>query len=106
MAKDNKGLRTYDGIEGVNLFLGQAGFDLLDSATTVTGDYVAIQVIANGATTDHHVSIAADCKVGDNIGSIAGSTYEIIESGALIYGPFSKIETAAYDDAIVLCYRG
>ena len=105
MAKANKGLRTYDGIEGVNLFLGQAGFDLSDSSTLFTGDYVGFQVIGDGTTTAK-CEIAATSKVGDDIGTVSISSYEDIEAGSLVYGPFSEIKTGAHSSAIVLCYRG
>jgi hypothetical protein len=106
MAKDNKGLRTYDGVEGLNASLGQAGFKVLDTSgdSTGTGNFIAFQILGDGANAAS-IEVAADTLVGDNIGEI-DSTYIEISAGNTVYGPFKEIKISTVANAVLLAYNG
>lgn len=111
MAKTNKGLRTYDGVEGLNASLGQAGFKVLTGGdNTGDGNFIAFQVIGEGvslttsgtpdSTQAGYSAITVTTHVGD------GFTAKKIESGTTVYGPFKKITAGITVDAMILCYYG
>ncbi len=89
------GLHKYTVQEGVNLQLGQAGFDVIAAATNgaQTGNWVAIY-----NSSDSVANIDATCAVGDNL-----VDFQLL-SGDIIYGNFTSV-TCDTSDVIVL-YRG
>tara|TARA_R100001594_G_scaffold135753_1_gene177686 strand:- start:140 stop:421 length:282 start_codon:yes stop_codon:yes gene_type:complete len=90
------GLHKYTVQEGVNLQLGQAGFDLIAAGSTSaeTGTYVAIY---NSST--NNATIDATSAVGDSLSSF------VLLSGDIIYGNFTSIDCDTAD-VVLVCYRG
>ena len=88
------GMHKYTVAEGVNLQLGQNGFDVLSSEATVTGNWVAIY--NSSADT---CQIDASSAIGDSLSNF------VLLSGDVIYGNFTSItcETAS---RTLLLYRG
>ena len=74
------GMHKYTVAEGVNLQLGQNGFDVLSSEATVTGNWVAIY--NSSADT---CQIDATSAIGDSL-----TNFELL-SGDVIYGNFTAI---------------
>ena len=101
MAKANKGLRTYEGQEGLNASLGQAGFKFCTAASTVvTDDIIGFHIISR-STSAAVATITATSKIGDSIPAT------VLESGTFIYGPFSSVTVAiATSQAAVVVYYG
>ena len=107
MAKANKGLRTYDGAEGLNASLGQAGIKVCTtgSGENVEADIIGFHIVATTAATGT-AQVAADAKIGDGIGVFATPTYLTMETGTFIYGPFKNIKVGTLTNAMVLAYYG
>jgi hypothetical protein len=101
MAKANKGLRTYEGQEGLNASLGQVGFKLCTAAsTTVTADIIGFHIISK-TTGTAIATMSATSKIGDSISAVA------MESGTFVYGPFSAVTAAISGSACsVIVYYG
>lgn len=88
------GIQKYTVQEGVNLQLGQAGFDKVDQGSAETGQWVAIYNPDAAA-----VQIDVTTSVGDDL-----TNFELL-SGDMIYGPFTAI-TVDTSSKFVLAYRG
>ena len=105
MAKANKGLRTYDGAEGLNASLGQAGIKVFSASGNVEADIIGFHIIATTTSTGT-AQVAADAKIGDSLGAFSTPTYLTMETGTFIYGPFKNIKVGTLTDALVLAYYG
>ena len=96
MASTNNGIHKYSVQEGVNLQLGQAGFDVIAAGTTATetGTYIAIY---NSSAVN--ATINATSAVGDSLSSF------VLLSGDMIYGNFTDVDCDTAD-VVIICYRG
>ena len=99
-----QGLNAYTASEGINVQLGQAGWDIVTNATVNAHTYVAItvlvgsEVIADNTASGTVSATSVDTELGDSL-----STVEVPE-GCTIYGRWSAVTIGANDTAIV--YRG
>ena len=99
-----KGLQQYSASEGINVKLGQAGWDIVTNATINSHTYVAItvlvgtEVIADNSASGTVTATSVDTDLGDSLSSL-----EVAE-GCTIYGRWSAVTIGANDTAIV--YRG
>ena len=96
MATTNNGIHKYTVQEGVNLQLGQAGFDLIAAGATSpeTGTYIAIYNSSAVSAT-----VTATSAIGDNLSSF------VLLSGDIIHGNFTSIDCDTAD-VVLVCYRG
>ena len=88
------GINKYTVAEGVNVQLGQNGFDKVDQGSAETGNWVAIYNPDASA-----VQIDATSAIGDSL-----TNFELL-SGDVIYGNFTAI-TVDTSSKFVLAYRG
>ena len=100
-----QGLNAYTASEGINVQLGQAGWDIVAGGQTVNSHtYVAItvlvgsEVIADNSASGTVSATSVDTDLGDSL-----STVEVPE-GCTIYGRWSAVTMGSSDTAIV--YRG
>tara|TARA_R100000808_G_C2147729_1_gene155746 strand:+ start:345 stop:623 length:279 start_codon:yes stop_codon:yes gene_type:complete len=89
-----KGIHKYTVAEGINLQLGQNGFDKVDQGSDETGHWVAIYNPDANA-----VAIDATSAIGDSL-----TDFNLL-SGDVIYGNFTAI-TVDTAGKFVLAYRG
>ena len=99
-----KGLQQYSASEGINVKLGQAGWDIVTNATINSHTYVAItvlvgtEVIADNTASGTVSATSVDPDLGDRLYSLD------VPEGCTIYGRWSAVTIGANDTAIV--YRG
>ena len=99
-----KGLQQYSASEGINVKLGQAGWDIVTNATVNSHTYVAItvlvgtEVIADNTASGTVSATSVDTDLGDSLSSLEEP------QGCTIYGRRSAVTIGANDTAIV--YRG
>tara|TARA_Y100000593_G_scaffold20485_1_gene41098 strand:+ start:46 stop:351 length:306 start_codon:yes stop_codon:yes gene_type:complete len=99
-----KGLQQYSASEGINVKLGQAGWDIVTNATINSHTYVAItvlvgtEVIADNTASGTVSATSVDTDLGDSLSSLE------VPEGCTIYGRWSAVTIGANDTAIV--YRG
>ena len=99
-----KGLQQYSASEGINVKLGQAGWDIVTNATINSHTYVAItvlvgtEVIADNTASGTVSATSVDTDLGDSLSSLE------VPEGCTIYGRFSAVTMGSGDTAIV--YRG
>ena len=99
-----KGLQQYSASEGINVKLGQAGWDIVTNATVNAHTYVAItvlvgtEVIADNTASGTVSATSVDTDLGDSLSSLE------VPEGCTIYGRWSAVTIGANDTAIV--YRG
>ena len=99
-----KGLQQYSASEGINVKLGQAGWDIVTTATINSHTYVAItvlvgtEVIADNTASGTVSATSVDTDLGDSLSSLE------VPEGCTIYGRWSAVTIGANDTAIV--YRG
>ena len=99
-----KGLQQYSASEGINVKLGQAGWDIVTNATVNSHTYVAItvlvgtEVIADNTSSGTVSATSVDTDLGDSLSSLE------VPEGCTIYGRWSAVTIGANDTAIV--YRG
>ena len=99
-----KGLQQYSASEGINVKLGQAGWDIVTNATINYHTYVAItvlvgtEVIADNTSSGTVSATSVDTDLGDSLSSLE------VPEGCTIYGRWSAVTIGANDTAIV--YRG
>ena len=99
-----KGLQQYSASEGINVKLGQAGWDIVTNATINSHTYVAItvlvgtEVIADNTASGTVSATSVDTDLGDSLSSLE------VPEGCTIYGRWSAVTIGSNDTAIV--YRG
>jgi hypothetical protein len=99
-----KGLNAYTASEGINVQLGQAGWDVVTNATVNADTYIAItmlvgsEVIADNSASGTVAATSVDTDLGDNLSALE------IPEGCTIYGRWSAVTIGSGDTAIV--YRG
>tara|TARA_R100000501_G_C2552389_1_gene66462 strand:- start:25 stop:330 length:306 start_codon:yes stop_codon:yes gene_type:complete len=99
-----QGLNAYTASEGINVQLGQAGWDIVNNATVNAHTYVAItilvgtEVIADNSASGTVSATSVDTDLGDSLSSLE------VPEGCTIYGRWSAVTIGANDTAIV--YRG
>ena len=99
-----QGLNAYTASEGINVQLGQAGWDIVTNATINAHTYVAItvlvgtEVIADNSASGTVTATSVDTDSGDSLSSLE------VPEGCTIYGRWSAVTIGANDTAIV--YRG
>ena len=99
-----QGLNAYTASEGINVQLGQAGWDIVTNATINAHTYVAItvlvgtEVIADNTASGTVSATSVDTDLGDSLSSLE------VPEGCTIYGRWSAVTIGANDTAIV--YRG
>ena len=99
-----KGLNAYTASEGINVQLGQAGWDIVTNATVNADTYIAItmlvgsEVIADNSASGTVAATSVDTDLGDNLSALE------IPEGCTIYGRWSAVTIGSGDTAIV--YRG
>ena len=99
-----KGLNAYTASEGINVQLGQAGWDIVTNATVNAHTYVALtilvgsEVIADNTASGTVTATSANTDLGDSLSSLE------VPEGCTIYGRWSAVTIGANDTAIV--YRG
>ena len=101
----SKGLQQYSASEGINVKLGQAGWDIVTNATVNANTYIAITILVgteviSGNTASGTITAATsvDTNLGDSLSSLE------VPVGCTIYGRWSSVQIGANDTAIV--YRG
>ncbi len=99
-----KGLNAYTASEGINVQLGQAGWDVVTNATVNSHTYIAVtilvgtEVIADNTASGTVTATSVDTDLGDSLSSLE------VPEGCTIYGRWSAVTIGANDTAIV--YRG
>ncbi len=99
-----QGLNAYTASEGINVQLGQAGWDIVTNATVNAHTYVAItvlvgtEVIADNSASGTVTATSVDTDLGDSLSSLE------VPEGCTIYGRWSAVTIGSGDTAIV--YRG
>ena len=99
-----QGLNAYTASEGINVQLGQAGWDIVTNAEITANTYVAItilvgtEVIADNTASGTVTATSVDTDLGDSLSSLE------VPVGCTIYGRWSAVTIGANDTAIV--YRG
>ena len=99
-----KGLNAYTASEGINVQLGQAGWDVVTNATVNADTYIAItmlvgsEVIADNSASGTVAATSVDTDLGDNLSALE------VPEGCTIYGRWSAVTIGSGDTAIV--YRG
>ena len=111
MAGVRKGINGYTVQEGINLQLGQAGFDIVaehntNSQTPDSGNWIALQCVAavTPGTTDYSAQfvqiVSAVSNVGDDLGTI------FLGPGDVIHGNFASVVNHTNSNATLVAYRG
>ena len=99
-----KGLNAYTASEGINVQLGQAGWDIVTNATVNADTYIAITILVGTEVIDDNTAsgtvtaTSVDTDLGDSLSSLE------VPVGCTIYGRWSAVTIGANDTAIV--YRG
>ena len=99
-----KGLNAYTASEGINVQLGQAGWDIVTNAAISADTYIAItilvgtEVISGNTASGTVTATSVDTDLGDSLSSLE------VPEGCTIYGRWSAVTIGANDTAIV--YRG
>ena len=99
-----KGLNAYTASEGINVQLGQAGWDVVTNAAISAHTYIAItilvgtEVISGNTASGTITATSVDINLGDSLSSLE------VPVGCTIYGRWSAVTIGANDTAIV--YRG
>jgi hypothetical protein len=99
-----KGLNAYTASEGINVQLGQAGWDVVTNAAISADTYIAItilvgtEVISGNTASGTVTATSVDTDLGDSLSSLE------VPVGCTIYGRWSAVTIGANDTAIV--YRG
>ena len=99
-----KGLNAYTASEGINVQLGQAGWDVVTNAAISADTYIAItilvgtEVISGNTASGTVTATSVDTELGDSLSSLE------VPVGCTIYGRWSAVTIGANDTAIV--YRG
>jgi len=99
-----KGLNAYTASEGINVQLGQAGWDIVTNAAISADTYIAItilvgtEVISGNTASGTVTATSVDTDLGDSLSSLE------VPVGCTIYGRWSAVTIGANDTAIV--YRG
>ena len=99
-----KGLNAYTASEGINVQLGQAGWDIVTNAEITAHTYIAItmlvgtEVISGNTASGTVTATSVDINLGDSLSSLE------VPVGCTIYGRCSDITIGANDTAII--YRG
>ena len=99
-----KGLNAYTASEGINVQLGQAGWDVVTNAAISADTYIAItmlvgtEVISGNTASGTVTATSVDTDLGDSLSSLE------VPEGCTIYGRWSAVTIGANDTAIV--YRG
>ena len=99
-----KGLNAYTASEGINVQLGQAGWDIVTNAAISADTYIAItilvgtEVISGNTASGTVTATSVDTNLGDSLSSLE------VPVGCTIYGRWSAVTIGANDTAIV--YRG
>ena len=99
-----KGLNAYTASEGINVQLGQAGWDVVTNAAISAHTYIAItilvgtEVISGNTASGTVTATSVDTDLGDSLSSLE------VPVGCTIYGRWSAVTIGANDTAIV--YRG
>ncbi len=99
-----QGLNAYTASEGINVQLGQAGWDIVTNAEITANTYVAItilvgtEVISGNTASGTVTATVVDTSIGDSLSSLE------VPEGCTIYGRWSAVTIGANDTAIV--YRG
>ena len=100
-----KGLQQYSASEGINVGLGQAGWDIVAGGETINAHtYIAITVLVGSEVIGDNTArgtvsaTSVDTDLGDSL-----STVEVPE-GCTIHGRWSAVTMGSSDTAIV--YRG
>ena len=99
-----KGLNAYTASEGINVQLGQAGWDVVTNAAISADTYIAFtilvgtEVISGNTASGTVTATSVDTDLGDSLSSLE------VPVGCTIYGRWSAVTIGANDTAIV--YRG
>ena len=99
-----QGLNAYTASEGINVQLGQAGWDIVTNAEITANTYVAItilvgtEVISGNTASGTVTATSVDTDLGDSLSSLE------VPVGCTIYGRWSDVTIGANDTAII--YRG
>ena len=99
-----KGLNAYTASEGINVQLGQAGWDIVTNAAISADTYIAItilvgtEVISGNTASGTVTATSVDTDLGDSLSSLE------VPVGCTIYGRWAAVTIGANDTAIV--YRG
>ena len=99
-----KGLNAYTASEGINVQLGQAGWDIVTNATVNADTYIAItmlvgsEVISGNSASGTVAATSDDTDLGDSLSALE------VPEGCTIYGRWSDVTIGANDTAII--YRG
>ena len=99
-----KGLNAYTASEGINVQLGQAGWDIVTNAAISADTYIAItilvgtEVISGNTASGTVTATSVDTDLGDSLSSLE------VPVGCTIYGRLSAVTIGSGDTAIV--YRG
>ena len=99
-----QGLNAYTASEGINVQLGQAGWDIVTNAEITANTYVAItilvgtEVISGNTASGTVTATSVDTDLGDSLSSLE------VPVGCTIHGRWSAVTIGANDTAIV--YRG
>ena len=99
-----KGLNAYTASEGINVQLGQAGWDIVTNATVNADTYAAITILVGTEVIDDNTAsgtvtaTSVDTDLGDSLSSLE------VPVGCTIYGRWSAVTIGSGDTAIV--YRG
>ena len=99
-----KGLNAYTASEGINVQLGQAGWDVVTNATVNADTYIAItmlvgsEVISGNSASGPVAATSVDTDLGDSLSGLE------VPEGCTIYGRWSAVTIGSGDTAIV--YRG
>ena len=99
-----KGLNAYTASEGINVQLGQAGWDVVTNAAISADTYIAItilvgtEVISGNTASGTVTATSVDTDLGDSLSSLE------VPVGCTIYGRWSAVTIGSGDTAIV--YRG
>ena len=99
-----KGLNAYTASEGINVQLGQAGWDIVTNAAISADTYIAITILVGTEVIDDNTAsgtvtaTSVDTDLGDSLSSLE------VPVGCTIYGRWSAVTIGANDTAIV--YRG
>ena len=103
----HKGLHEFSGEEASNIFLGQTGFDVIDSTQAASGlgveYWVAVKAIDGAA---EFSALKHDEAPGSHLtvtGASGGGTITLAD-GDIVYGTFVNIN--AYTSGVILAYRG
>tara|TARA_Y100000310_G_scaffold345456_1_gene465193 strand:+ start:1315 stop:1620 length:306 start_codon:yes stop_codon:yes gene_type:complete len=98
------GISKYRADEGINLLLGQGGWDIVTNATVNSHTYIAVtilvgtEVISGNTASGTVTATSVDTDLGDSLSSLE------VPEGCTIYGRWSSVTIGANDTAIV--YRG